>query len=324
MPTRYIQTLRILIQFCYLAFTLWLGFQLFQFVRFIRSGGQIGFGSHPAGVEAFLPISGLLGTISWLHDGSINVIHPAAVVIFVTILAGALLLRRSFCSWICPVATISECSWKLGFKLFQRTLHAPGWLDIPLRAVKYLLLFFFIYSMAWAMPPEALKAFINSDYHKLADIRLLNFFLQISPLALTIVLTLTLLSLLLRNPFCRYLCPYGALLGLLATISPLRVTRDTGRCVSCGVCSQVCPTSIDVMHKKSVLSPECIGCWRCISHCGTRQALSMKVAGRFAVSGIVFAILVIVLLWGGSLLGKLSGNWHTSIDVGEYRRLLVK
>lgn len=318
------QQLRILIQFSYLAFSLWLGFQLFQFVRFIRSGGQSDFSAHPAGVEAFLPISGLMGTISWIHDGSINVIHPAAVVIFVTILAGALLLRRSFCSWICPVATLSECSWKLGFTLFRRSLRPPHWLDIPLRALKYLLLAFFTYSMTCAMSPEALKTFINSDYHKLADIRLLNFFLHISPLALTIVLILTALSLLLRNPFCRYLCPYGALLGLFATISPLRVTRDTERCVSCGVCSQVCPTSIDVMHKTSVLSPECIGCWRCISHCRTDQTLSMKAIGRFQISTIVFALLVMLLLWCGSALGKWSGNWHTAIDVGEYRRLLER
>jgi polyferredoxin len=324
MPTRYMQQLRILVQFCYLFFSLWLGFQLFQFIRFIRSGGQSGFSAHPVGVEAFLPISGLMGTISWIHEGSINVIHPAAVVIFVTVLVSALLLRRSFCSWVCPVATISEWSWKLGFKLFQRTLRPPGWLDIPLRALKYLLLAFFIYSMAWAMPTEALKAFINSDYHKLADIRLLNFFLHVSPLALTILLILTALSLLLRNPFCRYLCPYGALLGLLATASPIRVTRDNERCVSCGVCSQVCPTSIDVMHKKSVLSPECIGCWRCISHCGTRQALSMKVAGRYAMSGLVFAILVIVLLWGGTTIGKWNGNWDNRLDIREYRRLLER
>jgi polyferredoxin len=316
------QPLRLLIQFCYLAFTLWLGFQLLQFVRYVRTGGQSGCSSHPAGVEAFLPISGLMGMISWIREGSINLIHPAAVVIFVSVLVGAVLLRRSFCSWICPVATISECSWKLGFSLFGRTLRPPRWLDIPLRAIKYLLLAFFSYSMTVAMSPKALQAFINSDYHKLADIRLLNFFLHISPLALTIVLTLTALSLLLHNPFCRYLCPYGALLGLLASFSPIRVTRDAERCVSCGACNQVCPTSIDVMHTQSVFSPECIGCWRCVSHCHTDQALSMKIAGRFPVPGFVFALLVVLILWGGSVIGIWSGNWHTAIDVGEYRRLL--
>jgi polyferredoxin len=191
-----------------------------------------------------------------------------------------------------------------------------------LRGVKYLLMAFFVYSVDVAMSPGALESFINSDYHKLADIRLLDFFLHLSPLALTVIMTMPFLSLILKNPFCRYLCPYGALLGLVAMLSPVRVTRNTERCVSCGVCSQVCPTYIDVMHRKSVVSPECIGCWRCVSHCRINQALSMRAAGRFAVPGIVFALLVVAVFWGGSVAGKWSGHWHTSLDIGEYRRLL--
>jgi polyferredoxin len=234
----------------------------------------------------------------------------------------ALLLRRSFCSWICPVAAVSECAWKAGFKLLRRNPRLPRWLDVPLRGIKYLLVAFFVYSVAVAMSPAALEAFIHSDYHKLADVRLLDFFQHLSPLALGVILTLLFLSLPLKNPFCRYLCPYGALLGLVAMLSPVRVTRNTERCVSCGVCSQVCPTYIDVMHKESVLSPECIGCWRCVSHCRFNQALSMRAAGRFAIPGIVFALLVVLIFWGGTLVGKAGGHWQTALDIGEFRRLL--
>lgn len=322
MSARYVQPLRILIQFCFLGFMLWLGVRFYQFVLYVRSGETTSFVPRPDGIEGFLPISGLLGTASWLKGNGINIIHPAAVVIFLTVLVMALLLRRSFCSWICPVAAVSECSWKAGFKLLRRNPRLPRWLDVPLRGVKYLLMAFFVWSVAVAMSPGALEAFINSDYHKLADVRLMDFFQHLSPLALGVILTLLFLSLLLKNPFCRYLCPYGALLGLVAMLSPVRVTRNTERCVSCGVCSQVCPTYIDVMHKKSVVSPECIGCWRCVSHCRFDQALTMRAVGRYAVPGIVFALLVVLLFWGGTLVGKAGGHWQTSLDIGEYRRLL--
>jgi len=322
MPARYVQPLRILIQFCFLAFMIWLGVRFYQFVQFFRSGGSSHFVERPAGVEGFLPISGLMGLSAWFKGMGINPIHPAAVVILLAVLAVSLLLRRSFCSWICPVATISECSWKAGFGLFKRNPRAPRWLDVALRGLKYLLLAFFVYSLMVSMPAEALREFILSDYHRVADVRLLDFFLHPSPLALGIILALLAASLPLKNPFCRYLCPYGALLGLVAMLSPVRVTREQEKCVSCGVCSQVCPTYIDVMHRKSVLSPECIGCWRCISHCRVQGALKMRLAGRVIVPGIVFASLVLLIFWGGTTIGKASGHWRTSVDIAEYARLL--
>ncbi len=322
MSARYVQPLRILVQFCFLGFMLWLGIRFYQFVLYFRSGAATPFVPRPAGIEGFLPISGLLGLSAWFKGLGINDIHPAAVVIFATVLVLAILLRRSFCSWVCPVAAISECSWKFGFKLLRRNPRLPRWLDVPLRGLKYLLLAFFLYSIAFVMSPGATQSFIQSDYHRIADVRLLDFFLHLSPLALGVLLALLAASMLLRNPFCRYLCPYGALLGLVAMLSPVRVTRNIERCVSCGVCSKVCPTYIDVMHRKSVLSPECIGCWRCVSHCRFNQALSMRAAGRYAVPGVVFALLVVLVFWGGTLAGKAGGHWQNGLDIGEYWRLL--
>ncbi|MDD2852552.1 MAG: 4Fe-4S binding protein [Desulfuromonadaceae bacterium] len=324
MSSRYMQPLRILVQMGLLGFVVWLGVSFYRFVQIVASGGASVTVARPYGVEAFLPISGLMGATAWLKGGGLNAIHPAAVVIFVTAIALSLLLRRSFCSWICPIATISEVSWKSGFRLLRLNWRLPFWLDAALRAVKYLLCAFFIFSIGIAMSPYALQKFIQSDYHKIADVRLMNFFLHISPLVLTIILVLLGLSLLLRNPFCRYLCPYGALLGLVAVFSPVRVTRDPESCVSCGVCSQVCPTYIDVMNKSSVASPECIACWRCISHCRVHEALSMRVVKRFALPGLLFAILVVLLFWGGTAIGKLGGHWQSSITLEEYVRLLGK
>jgi len=318
------QPLRILVQISFLGFMVWLGICFYRFVQAVTSGTTDAVAVRPAGVDGFLPISGLLGTASWVKGGGINTIHPAAVIVFVTVIIVSLLLRRSFCSWICPVAAISECSWKWGFRLMRRNMRIPAWPDVVLRGLKYLLMVFFIYTIAVAMSPAAMSEFIQSNYHKIADVRLMNFFLHVSPVSLIIILSLVAVSIVLRNPFCRYLCPYGALLGLVAVLSPLRVTRNLERCVSCGACSKVCPSYIDVMHKSSVASPECIGCWRCISHCRFNEALSMRAVRLFKVPGFIFAILVVLLFWGSTMIGKISGHWHNSISSEEYVRLLGK
>lgn len=324
MSARYMQPLRILIQCSFLVFMIWLVIRFYQFVQLASSGVEQFNVVRPDGIDGFLPISGLVGTASWVKGGGINSIHPAAVVVFVTVILLSLLLRRSFCSWICPVAIVSECSWKLGFRLLHRNWHVPARLDNALRGLKYLLMGLFIYFIVINMTSDALFSFIRSEYQMIADVRLMNFFLHLSPLALGVVLALVALSIVLRNPFCRYLCPYGALLGLVATLSPLRVTRNSERCVSCGVCSQVCPTYIDVMHKTSVASPECIACWRCISHCRFNEALSIRAVRRFALPGVIFALLVVLLFWSGTMIGNLSGHWHSSISLKEYARLLGK
>ncbi|MEI6208206.1 MAG: 4Fe-4S binding protein [Desulfuromonadales bacterium] len=324
MSSSYVQPLRNLIQFCYFSFMLWLGVRFYQFVMNVRAGGSSSFTVRPDGIDGFLPISGLMGTTAWLKGYGINSIHPAAVVVFVTVLVGALLLRRSFCSWICPIAMVSEILWKSGYRIFRRNPKPPRWLDSIVRGLKYLLLVFFLYFIVVAMSPRALQAFILSDYHKIADVRLLDFFLHLSPLATGVILVLLALSVLLRNPFCRYLCPYGALLGLIAMLSPLRVTRDKDRCISCGICNLVCPSYIDVMHKQSVNSPECIGCWRCVSHCRFNEALSMRSFSGFAVPGVIFALLAVLLFWGGTKVGRLSGYWHTSLTLEEYIHMLGK
>jgi polyferredoxin len=53
-------------------------------------------------------------------------------------------VKKAFCSWLCPIGTLSESLWMLGRKLFGKNPGLPRWLDYPLRSLKYLLLFFFV------------------------------------------------------------------------------------------------------------------------------------------------------------------------------------
>jgi ABC-type transporter Mla maintaining outer membrane lipid asymmetry permease subunit MlaE len=50
----------------------------------------------------------------------------------------------------------------------------------------------------------------------------------------------------------------------------------------------------------------------------------MRVAGGYVVSGLLFALLLLMMFWGGTMIGKWNGHWNSSLDISEYRRLLTK
>jgi len=318
-----LQRVRLAVQAGFLLFSLYLGVQFYRFVLHFRSGGTAPLAARPDGVEAFLPISGLVSLKGWLASGEINTIHPAAMVIFLCVVAVSLLLKRSFCSWICPVATIGECAWKGGERVTGRTFAPPRWLDLLLRGIKYLLLLFFLYIVVLGMPGDQVAAFIASDYNKVADVKMLDFFLNLSGTGLVVIVVLVVLSFFSKNPFCRFVCPYGALLGLVSLLSPVKVEREAASCISCGACTKACPSAIDVMHAGRVHSEECVGCLRCVSSCPRPEALQVRAcAGKRVLSGKVFAVLVVAVFVGGTLIGRATGHWHTSLGVDEYRRLM--
>ena len=93
------------------------------------------------------------------------------------------------------------------------------------------------------MSLEAIIAFQRAPYNLVADGKMLLFFLAPSGLAAGVLLFLVLVSFFVRNFWCRYLCPYGALLGLLAFMSPVKVKRVAETCIDCQKCEKVCPGS---------------------------------------------------------------------------------
>ncbi len=155
-----------------------LGIQFCLWTRYYDSAGKTLYVNRPAGVEGWLPIAGMMNTKYLLETHSIPRIHPAAMFLFLAFLLSSLLLKKAFCSWLCPIGTLSELLWKTGEKLFGRNFLFPKWLDVPLRGLKYLLLSFFAFVIG-SMSTAALADFLHSPYGMVADVKMLNFFLDL-------------------------------------------------------------------------------------------------------------------------------------------------
>jgi polyferredoxin len=306
------------VQLLFFLITLWIGIDFFLFVNGLKNGTLL---QRPPGVEGFLPISALISLRYFLLTRIVNHVHPAGFFIFVAALFISTFMKKGFCSWICPIGYISESVNQLGEKLFGRNFKLYSWIDIPLRSIKYILMSFFIISIS-AMSTMELDAFIHSDYNKIADIKLYLFFAHITIFPLIVLGGLIFLSLFYKSFWCRYICPYGALLGIMSLISPLKIRRNADTCIDCGKCADVCPTFLPVDKLNVVNSAECMACYSCTEACPIKDTLKFSVNSRSGeLTQKRYAILLLCVYFGIIGLAMLLGLWQNNISGQEYLQL---
>jgi polyferredoxin len=310
--------LRFLSQLLFALFCLYIGWRFYAFYLWAIDPVAHPSVPRPPAVEAFLPLGALVSIKRWLSGAEFDTIHPAGLTIFIAAILISLFLRKGFCGWICPIGFASNLAERAGKKM--RILYSlPGWIDIPLLSIKYLLLVFFAYLILWKMDLTSLTDFHNSSYNLISDAKMLHFFLQPSMLAGSIMLGIILVSFLLRNFWCRYLCPYGGLLGLLALASPFQIKRAPDTCIDCKKCNRVCPASITITNRQTVRNAECIGCLECVQACPVPDCLNLALPGKKQVHPILLPGLTIGLFFLCFFLAKMSGHWHTQVPVEVFQ-----
>src|SRR5512145_2006549 len=182
-PYRFLPTLRGLVQGAYVAFFILVGIEFHFFYAQAVSGGPVT-AHRPPAVEGFLPISALMSLKYWLLTWNYDEVHPAGLTILVAALVSAFLARKVLCSWVCPVGGISRAlAWVGGRTLWQRRkkeVLLPAWADQALCSLKYFLLAFFLWAVAWTMDATAIMKFQRGTYNYAADAKMLLFFTEMS------------------------------------------------------------------------------------------------------------------------------------------------
>ncbi len=322
------QQLRLGFQIAFLLMNVWLGGEFYRWVRQFEIPGSALSVGRPAGVEGWLPIAGLMNLKYWLVTGQVPAVHPAAMFLLLAFLSIAFLFRKGFCSWLCPVGTVSEYLWRSGRRIFRRNFRPPAWLDIPLRGLKYLLLGFFLWAVA-SMSAEAIASFMHTPYGLIVDVKMLDFFRYLGVTGLVVVGLLVVASLFVQNFWCRYLCPYGALLGLASLPSPLRIRRNTQACIDCEKCARACPSWLPVDRLAAVRSAECTGCLACVAACPVEGALAMSLPQmlqskrkRNGMPAWAMATGIALLFLGFVGFAKATGHWRSHVPNAVYRQLI--
>lgn len=211
--------------------------------------------------------------------------------------------------------------WQGGREIVGRSVAAPRWLDIPLRGLKYLLMGFFLYAVT-GMSAAEIKAFVQSPYGMVADVKMLNFFRHLGGTAAVVIALLVVGSVFVKNLWCRYLCPYGALLGLVSLVSPVRIRREASACTDCARCARACPSMLPVDRLVSVASAECTGCLECVTVCPSQGALRLAAGRSRAIPTWAVATAIAVLFLGAVGYARVMGHWETPVPDAVYRELI--
>jgi len=319
----YSQRLRRTFQLAFLALNIWIAVEFYWWVCYYETGGRSLWASRPPGVEGWLPIASLMNLKVFLATGALPRLHPAGMFLLIAFLAMSWLLRKSFCSWLCPVGTVSEYLWRLGKETLGRNFHLPPWLDIALRSVKYILLGLFLYAVG-SMSASAIHSFLEGPYGLVDDVKMLNFFRFLGITGGAVLAALIVASVFVQNFWCRYVCPYGALMGLASLVSPLRIRRNPQLCIDCAKCAKACPSALPVDRLITIRSAECLGCMECIASCPAAGALEMSAFRRRRVPAWAIAAGVALLFLGVTGYARWTGHWRTDLPSRVYFELVPR
>ena len=173
------------------------------------------------------------------------------------------------------------------------------------------------------MSAADLRAFLGSPYGLVSDVKMLDFFRDAGRLTIWVCAALVILSVVTKNVWCRYLCPYGALMGLVSMLSPTRIVRDPISCIDCGKCAKACPSLIPVDVLLTVRTPECNGCLTCVAVCPVQDALEMRTLvrkRRLPAPAIAAGVAVVLLLFVGY--AKVMGYWEGRVPEEVFFELI--
>lgn len=222
-------------------------------------------------------------------------------------LVGAL-CGRLVCGFLCPFGWIQDLLHKIPLPKTLKIRTFPG--DKPLRYVKYIILVVFVIILPLLYAPDPFFCkYICPSGMLLGGLPLMTVGSfagniaagtgegitswaeagSITWLKLSILAVIIILSIMIYRPFCKYVCPLGAIYSFFNKVSLYRYSIDEAKCTHCGVCSKACRMGVE--PHKTPNNLECIRCGDCKAacphkaiHAGFGKIKNLDTAAQKAVS----------------------------------------
>ena len=196
--------------------------------------------------------------------------------VFGFLLFVSVLLGRVVCGFLCPFGFLQD----LLYKIKSPKIKVPVKLDKGLRYLKYVILVVFVillpafvtnslgmgdpFFCKYICPQGVLEGAIPLA---LANSGIRAALGHLFTFKFTVLALFIILSILFYRPFCKWICPLGAIYSLFNKVSFLKIQVDHEKCVGCQKCSRVCKMDVNVVDTPN--HPECIRCGECMKACPT-------------------------------------------------------
>lgn len=253
----------------------------------------LGYGSRS--FEAFCPFGGMEALWGLFTDQEFTCSLAPLNLSFMLVLLGlALLAKKTFCGWLCPVGFLGELLAKAGGLLWRARPGVPPVLNGRLKVLRYLVL---VLALGFTYKTGELVLRAYDPYFLIFS----GFGHGSAGLLSVVVLALTALgALAVPMLFCRYLCPLGAVFDPFSRLGLIKLHRDEAKCTACGECNRACPYDIPVDSLRTVTHRDCTNCLECVDACPVKDTLQPRGAGLARrVPAYAFAVLALLALSGG-------------------------
>jgi polyferredoxin len=196
---------------------------------------------------------------------------------------------RFYCGYLCREGLAQFIPDFLSRKVikWKFPMRMQGKSDTFARGIKYLLLIFvLIYSI---IQGSLLLAFDDPN----GQLEMLSKNLEWTTPGILIGAIFA--SFFISRSYCRYMCPIGALQGLINKIGFWKLSVNQNECIHCNKCYNQCPASLQIDAGDKVKSSECYSCLRCVSVC-PRSAISVKIVDKtvnpyaYVITSVLFFI----------------------------------
>lgn len=214
-----------------------------------------------ASLHALCPFGGVVSIYQFLTVGTfVQKIHESSFVLMFIVFALAILFGPVFCGWVCPLGSFQELIGKIGRKIIGKKYNSfiPYKYDRYLRYLRYIILLWVLYAIG------VTGKLLFQDYDPYYA--LFNFWTSEITVSALVILGITIISsLFVERPWCKYACPYGAVLGITNLFRIFKIRRESSTCILCSACDRACPMNISVSNKGIIRNQQCISCLKCTS-----------------------------------------------------------